>query len=65
MNMQKASNQKEGWMPVAVPPASTRKVYRPASIITSTIKRLDLKYPTPTPEAIKRIKDAKKSLSKE
>jgi PPK2 family polyphosphate:nucleotide phosphotransferase len=55
------------WAPWYVIPADHKWVSRAlvANIITSTIKKLDLKYPTPTPEAIKRIKDAKKSLTKE
>ena len=55
------------WAPWYVIPADHKWVSRAlvANVITSTIKRLNLKYPTPTPEAIKRIKDAKESLSKE
>ncbi len=37
MNIEKASSQKVTSTPVATPPATMRIVYRPASIITSTI----------------------------
>ena len=55
------------WAPWYVIPADRKWVSRAmvASILVRTIRGLNLKYPTPTPEAIERLKEARRKLASE
>jgi PPK2 family polyphosphate:nucleotide phosphotransferase len=55
------------WAPWYVIPADHKWVSRAlvANIICRAIRGLDLKYPKPTPEAVKRIKDARRKLMRD